>query len=355
MWNPVRGLAQLLRKTRLKVGPVSNNLQLCTSKHLGDYQWLCTGVVVLMVVGLILLAPGQTPAAGQAPATGPASDASKSLDGTIAVALIGTAVTLFNWIYQAANRRLGVVDLFANEIAVICKVCLVTDFARKSITRRDAVHQANKQTPSSFDTKESYTPIYDKSADDLQTLDSNVVAAVTQFYTYRKTMIDSLHSAMAQTEAAIAVPQYDQMIYMQFLMYECARTTVQELIEFEPDQAENLVTVLCSELPLITFLIKRHRNDPNTVFLYQRLRLRIEGYMKDVGKLLGQIDEVDRSGSESLKKGWSKAITTGKELKIRFEEFERETHSEWEQCQAEKAVRQLDVPDSRQPPLPQAA
>jgi hypothetical protein len=303
-----------------------------------------------MVVGLILLA------LGQAPGTGPASDPGKSLDGTIAFALIGTAVTMFNWIYQAANRRLGVVDLFANEIAVICKVCLVTDFARKSVIRRDAVHQSNEQTSSSFDTKESYTPIYDKSADDLQTLDSNVVGAVTQFYTYRKTMVDCLHSAMAQTDAAIAVPQYDQMIYMQFLMYECARTTVRELIEFEPDQAENLVTVLCSELPLFTFLIRRHRNDPNTTFLYQRLSLRVEGYMTDVDELLRQIDEIDRSGSRNLRKGWSKAITTGQELKIRFEEFKQETRPEWGRYQAEEAPRhQLHVPDSRQSPLKDAA
>jgi hypothetical protein len=273
----------------------------------------------------------------------------------IAFAFITTAVAMFNWVYQAANRRLGVVDLFASEISAICKVSVVTDFAKKSIMMRDAACAADTQTSRSFDTKESYTPVYDKGSADLQALDSNVVSAVTQFYTYRRTMVDYLHSAMAETKGAAAVPQYDQMIYMQFLMFECARTVVQELIEFEPDQAENLVTVLCSELPLITFLIKRHRNDPNTVFLYRRLCLRIEGYRHGVKALLKQIDRNARSESKAVRRGWSKATTTGEELRIRFKEFKRETRQEWERFQAEEARRGLDMPDSRESPLQQAA
>jgi hypothetical protein len=342
MWNPIRNLARVARKTRLEEGPVSNNLQLCTSKHLGDYQWLFTCVVVLIVAGLIMLVVGKE------------FDASKSPMAAIAFAFITTAVAMFNWVYQAANRRLGVVDLFASEVSALCKVCIVTDFSRKSIAMREAAAASATQVPRSFDTKESYTPVYDKGSADLQALDSNVVSAITQFYTYRRTMVDCLHMALAQTERDAALPQYDQMIYMQFLMYECARTAVHELIEFEPDQAENLVTVLCSELPLITFLIKRHRKDPNTVFLYRRLCLRVEGYMTDVDFLLKQIATMNR-GSEAIQKGWSKAITTGEELEIRFNEFKHETRPEWEQCQADKARRRSNMPHTGQPPLKQAA
>lgn len=347
MQNPLCALARSLRHRTLDEGPVSNTLQLCTSKHLGDYQWLAVGVValfVIAVIGLALLAVDVIAVAKP----------DKSMVGTVAFALITAAVTMFNWVYQSANRRLGVVDLFASEITALCKVCLVTDFAKKSVAMRDRVQQAGKQTPDSFEISESYTPVFDKSASDLQSLNSNVVAAVTQFYTYRRTMVDCLHSAMAKADANVAIPQYDQMIYMQFLMYECARATVHELVEFEPDKAENLVTVLCSELPLMTFLIKRHRGDPSTVFLYRRLRLRIPCYMAEVAELLDQIKRMELLDGSKLRTSWSKAITTRKELKARFDDFRNETRQEWEWYKARQENR-LDMPHTGQPMEQQAA
>ena len=332
MWNPLRYFARMARKGSLEEGPVSNNLQLCTSRHLGDYQWLFTCVALLMVAGLVMLLVGKE------------FDASKSPMAAIAFAFITTAVAMFNWVYQAANRRLGVVDLFASEISALCKVCIVTDFAKKSIAMRRAANISETQVPRSFDTKESYTPVYDKGSADLQALDSNVVSAVTQFYTYRRTMVDCLHSALAEAKRDAALPQYDQMIYMQFLMYECALTSIRELIEFEPDKAENQVTVLCSALPLLAFLIHRHRKDPNTVFLYRRLLLRVPDYVNDVEMLLGDIAKAETK-SPAVVKGWSKAITTSAELRIRFDDFKKETRKE----------RASNVPNPGQPALKQAA
>jgi len=348
--NPLRYATQKLRKTSLEEGPVSNTLQLCTSEHLGDYQWLAVGVVMLLVAGSGLFAWNHLDLFAQShPGLGPPKSpgGGDSTAATIAFALITAAATMFNWVYQAANRRLGVIDLFASEISAICKVCLVTDFAKKSIDMRRAAAATETQTPSSFDTQESYTPIYDKGSADLQALDSTVVSSVTQFYTYRRTMVDCLHSAMAQTRRDAALSQYDQMIYMQFLMYECARTSVRELIEFEPDRAENLVTVLCSELPLFAFLIDRHRNDSSTVFLYRRLCLRVADYWREVGGLLEQIDSQARSASPAVRKGWSKAITTSAELRIRFDDFKKQTQAE--------ARLPSNMPNSRQPPLKDAA
>jgi hypothetical protein len=359
MWNPIRGAVSALRKKTLEEGPVSNTLQLCTSKHLGDYQWLAVGVVLFLVIGVYLFVSNNlefftlaqsspnpdSNAAKAANAAAKSAEAAKSTAVSIAVALITAAMTMFNWVYQAANRRLGVVDLFASEISALCKVCIVTDFAKKSIEMRRAANAAETQTPRSFDTKESYTPVYDRGSADLQALDSNVVSAVTQFYTYRRTMVDCLHLAMAQSKREEALPQYDQMIYMQFLMYECALTSIRELIEFEPDKAENQVTVLCSALPLLGFLVKRHRKDPNTVFLYRRLRLRVPDYVKDVENLLADIDDKAKSKSEAVLKGWSKAVTTSAELRIRFDDFRQLTRKE----------AGSDVPDSRQPSLQQVA
>jgi hypothetical protein len=348
MWNPIRNLARIVRKKRLEEGPVSNTLQLCTSKHLGDYQWLAVGVALLMLCALGLFGMEYLdPFAKSQPSLGAPkqADHSNSTAVTIAFALITAAVTMFNWVYQAANRRLGVVDLFASEISAICKVCIVTDFARKSIDMRKAADTTEPLTPRSFETQESYTPVYDKGGADLQALDSNVVSAVTQFYTYRRTMVDCLHLAMAQTKSAEALPQYDQMIYMQFLMYECARTSVRELVEFEPDQAENLVTVFCSALPLLAFLINRHRGEQSTVFLYDRLCLRLPDYIKEVEDLLDDIDDKAKSKSETVRKGWSKAVTTGTELRARFSDFRKQTQQE----------TGSDVPHPRQPPFKEAA
>lgn len=344
MLNPLRAFSRSLRHRTLDEGPVSNTLQLCTSKHLGDYQWLFLVVVALLAIGLALLATHWSVL----------NQTGTPIFATIVFALITTGVTMLNWVYQSANRRLGVVDLFANEITALCIVCLVTDFAKKAVTMRCRVQKDGNQIPESFEVSESYTPIYDKSASDLQSLNSNVVAAITQFYTYRRTMVDCLHSAMAKTDANVAVPQYDQMIYMQFLMYECARSVVHELVEFEPDKAENLVTVLCSELPLVTFLIKRHRNDTNTVFLYRRLHLRIPGYMAEVTQLLDQIKRMDLSRDPILRASWSKAITTRKELKRRFDEFKTETREEWEWHRAGRE-KHLDQPPAAQPVEPQPA
>ena len=314
MWNPIRYSATHVRKRALAEGPVSNNLQLCVSRHLGDYQWLTVGVIVLMVGGIFLVVRPPSGLTGS--------------PTTIGLALFTAAVTTFNWVYQAANKRLGIVDLFATEIVSLCKVCLVTDFAKKSIALRNAVHKSGKQIARAFDTKEQYTPIYEKSASDLQVLDSNVVAAVAQFYTFRSTMADCLRSATATEDATAAVTQYDQMIYMQFLMYECARSATSQLIEFEPDKAEHHVTILCSELPLFSFLICRYRNDGLADFLYRRLRLRVKDYVKDADDLMKQIHDVEESGSPELKHSWRKAITTCIELSIRYKEFVEATQPE---------------------------
>lgn len=314
MWNPIRALAKRCQKRKLAEGPVSNNLQLCVSQHLGDYQWLAVGAVALMVGGFGLLFA--------------ALFGLQSPQATIGLGLITAAITTFNWVYQAANRRLGVVDLFATEIVSLCKVCLVTDFAKKSIAFAQIARDGRKPTAHAVDTKEQYTPIYEKSAPDLQVLDSTVVTAVTQFYTFRSTMADCLRSATAADDVVAAVAQYDQMIYMQFLMYECARLATEQLIEFEPDKAEHHVTILCSELPLFSFLICRYRDDASANFLYRRLCLRVKDYVKDTADLVKQIHDVEKFGSEELKRSWRNAITTCIELSIRYKEFLEATKPE---------------------------
>ena len=76
--------------------------------------------------------------------------------------------------------------------------------------------------------------MYDNNLSDLQPLDVSVVTFVTQFYTYRKTMMDFLRRIAVTKALSPRLSLMEQMIYMQFLMYESAREAVEVLIEFEP-------------------------------------------------------------------------------------------------------------------------
>lgn len=317
-----RWFTRLIFYRSLKHGPVSVPVRLCTSKHLGDFQFLGCCAMALGIVGICLLVGVH---AGQWSFASLMDGSEHSSKVTVAFALLATAATMASWVYQSANRRIGTIDLFACEIGSICRVCLVTDFAEKSVLLHKALGEEGDRKPTTVDVKESYTPIYDKGASDLQSLENESVTAITAFYTYRKTMMDYLRLAYAATTGAAAQQLYEQMIYMQFLMYENARIAVQELTEFEPERALNLVTIFCSELPLFVFLLDKYRRNSESDFKYQRLLLRIQHYHHRVQELLSKMDRVSREESKKTKKIWIKAITTGRELQNRFEKFKRET------------------------------
>jgi hypothetical protein len=308
-------VVQFVAPNRLEIGPVPTNLRLLTSRHVGDLRFLFFGVFVL-IGGYLIGVCGNTP---------PTKD---SLRWSLLLALCAAAAPICSWIYQAANRRIGAVDLFASEIDAICRVCLVTDFAKSSLARHEALGKEATVTPHPLESKEQYTPVYDNGASDLQSLDSQVVSSVTTFYTYRKTMMDYLRAAHAETSGTAAQRLYEQMIYMQFLMYESGRAAIQELTEFEPDQAERLVIILCSELPLLCFLIELYRPQ-RTDFRYQRLCLRLKSYREDVDALLRRIDEVRSLNDPDKLKIWRKAITTSEELSRRYADFLPRTSSDF--------------------------
>jgi hypothetical protein len=265
---------------------------------------------------------------------------------TIGVGLLAVAGTLASWVYQSANRRIGVVDLFACEVSSLCKVALVTNFAENSVKRHQQLGTIAKLTPAQLDSRESYTPIYDKSASDLQSLEREAVTSVTAFYTYRRTVMDYLRAALAADSGAAAQAVYEQMIYMLFLMLESARQAVEELTEFQPERDETLVTVYCSELPLFAFLLDRHRGIPEADFKYQRLILRIRGYDDAVADLVYRIETVDLS---KLKKGpawetWQKAQTTCVELRNRYGRLWQASQPDFPRPMPEKLRRKSDPP-----------
>jgi hypothetical protein len=243
------------------------------------------------------------------------------------VATAAAAAAVLNWTYQTGSRRIGAVDLFACEISVICRVSLIINFAQSSVERaerqQEIVERAAPTAPQAlaedlqategagkFTSEEHYTPVYDSQLSDLEPLDVNVVTYVTEFYTYRKTMMDFLRAIAAAKNVSESASLMSQMIYMQFLMYESGRLAVKELIEFEPNQAESLVNILCSELVTYVFLQTRYKDD----YRGKRLHLRCEQYQKIVPELY---DWIMSQHSPT----WIKAQTTAPELIERYKKM----------------------------------
>ena len=191
---------------------------------------------------------------------------SSAIFNAMSGAVLAAAAAALNWVYQTGSRRLGAVDLFGCEISAICRVCLIVDFAQKSVDQHkeeegqllrssSSVAKGGDDDAAKFTSEEPYTPVYDNNLSDLQPLDVSVVTFVTQFYTYRKTMMDFL------------------------LLYR--------------------------------FLLKQHSNDYRT----KRLRLRIADYARVVPQLLDMVAEYGHLPH------WHKAQATARVLVNRYEDL----------------------------------
>src|SRR5262249_39739532 len=192
----------------------------------------------------------------------------------------------------------------------------------------------------SFDSSEGYTPIFDGNAKELRSLRVKVVTNITAFYTYWKATRDAFRklAKVQETSAdSAADPKDDQwhramrtVIYMQFLTHESARRAVRDLIEFEPNRAENTIVILLSELPAYEFLLQHF---PKGDVRYARLEERKSRYQSIVpqlyygteeahGKLADtneQLHRLPREELEELRRDWDKAYRMLTELKARYE------------------------------------
>jgi hypothetical protein len=119
------------------------------------------------------------------------------------------------------------------------------------------------------------------------------------------------------------------IIYMHFLACESARKAIRDLIEFQPNNAENTITILISELPAYRFLL---RHFPEKDVRYARLKLREDRYRtvvsqvyyhtedgheeyKDVDIATKRFRHLSRAGLEELCRDWAKAYRMLGELK----------------------------------------
>src|SRR5262245_25793755 len=107
---------------------------------------------------------------------------------------------------------------------------------------------------SHFESAEAYTPIFDANAKELQSLSVKVLINITSFYTYWKAMRDAfrrLAKASSTMPTTSSISDDDEwhramanVLYMQFLAPEGARKAIRDLIEFQPNRAENTIMIL---------------------------------------------------------------------------------------------------------------
>lgn len=166
----------------------------------------------------------------------------------VAGAIAGTASLVMAWAYQKGSARLGVVDLFSCEIATICRITKIARAAQRYVylygNPPDQALRVRAQ--------EHYTPIFDGNSKELQALDARVIEPVTEFYTYQKALLDYLRSLQNLERPHDQERDWREgmckVIYMFFLMLESGRKAVGELLEPGPDQVQNTIMILLSEL-----------------------------------------------------------------------------------------------------------
>jgi hypothetical protein len=239
------------------------------------------------------------------------------------------------WAYLTASKRLGVVDLFACEIATLCRVGTIFNVGEqrvetwKRIDERNAIdspmrsirsHRPQSPRSGNYVAQEDYFPIFDTNSQDLQTLEALVVGHITEFYTYMKATRDSQRKlAQAQTveEAKEAAAN---TVYMLFLGYESARKAIADLVEFQPTRAENTIVILLTELFCYSFLCDHFKYDD---LRFKRLELRETDYRAVVPDLRKLADEPYK-GNE---KYWAPAKQTVPELLRRYDQALKETRN----------------------------
>ncbi len=296
---------------RLKSGnPAATIDRFFGSQHVADLRFI-------VAVALMLLCISVVPCLIYAFETATPSDQL----GFRAVQIIGKLVTLLTtlvalfgaicaWAYKVGSARLGVVDLFACEMNTLCRVATVIDtvgrlterirLAQKAGSKPDAGKpggpasndRANSAHALQFTSAENYFPIFESNSRDLQSLEARVVINITSFYTYMKTVRDLMRAAtvLKADPVIFGDSQVDQLhadtwhnamrdvIYMLFLALEAGRSSVKELVEFEPEQAERLIVVLLSELKAYLFLLQEFAASDD--MRGRRLLLRWETYQK---------------------------------------------------------------------------
>jgi hypothetical protein len=229
--------------------------------------------------------------------------------------------TIVGWVYQVGAARLGVIDLFACEIATLCRVAMVVETVQHYAGKFE---QGPPAAPASTGgprapahpppAQGNYFPVFASNVRDLQMLEARVVINITAFYTYMTAARDMTRDvaeirpqpgefASPHAKAATARPWHEAMrniVYMLFLGLESARNAINDLVEFEPGAAEHTIIILTSELTACRFLCRQF-TDPRDV-RHRRIMLRAADYQRLVPQLCGFV-EARRASERTMEAG----------------------------------------------------
>jgi hypothetical protein len=311
--------------------------RLLHSEHAEDLRWIVdistVGAALLALLGIAVLLWLSHGTTDKLPAS--------LLPFQLSAVFAGLCATVA-WCYQTGSSRLGIVDLIACEISTLCRICAINGLADNCIRAfkldsadgaqfaPDEIKQLREQF-SHFDSAEAYTPVFDSNAKELRDLRVKVVTNITGFYTYWKATRDAFRK-LAKTPNEQWKSAMLNVIYMQFMAYESARKAVRDLIEFEPNRAENTIVMLLGELPAYDSLLKyflpgdiryerleirKHHYETNVPKLYYRTGDEHDKY-DDLDKLKAKFPNRRREDLEELRKDWKKAYKLRDELKKRY-------------------------------------
>jgi hypothetical protein len=333
----------ILRQLRIGKDSATFN-RLGRSRHVADLRLIFSVSVIIMIVSAILaivfcfehqvmsnweqVRDRQTGWVWVQLAFAAIADSGAFIGG---IGAIGCGVLA--WTYQAGSARLGVVDLFACEIATLCRVAVVIDLVDRYTNLFETgpeaglPHSIDGDGPDDttrFSSQESYFPVFDSTMKELQALEADVVKHVTAFYTYMKVMRDSLRKLATIVPPPPGGAHDDEwhraicnVVYMQFLALESARNAIKDLVEFEPKQAEDMITILLSELPAYGFLRQQFRGD----IRHRRLKARDAAYREDIPAL-------DRLVTAARGPEWDAAKDLAVEMMRRFDRAMEDTPTE---------------------------
>lgn len=289
--------------------PAATINRLFCSEHVADLRLIVAFALVAVYLVLILGLPLSLESALRQWSTLPADMrwkwvhiSSMTLASFLAfftpvLAVLGAVLA---WAYQAGSARLGIVDLFACEIGTLCRVLTVVDTVSRYVHRFDQgprIESIGLTQPHQYTSQENYFPVYENNTKDLQTLEAKVVINITAFYTYMKAVRDSqraladiavhpVETKPPTEKGSVLWPHQEatrNLIYMLFLGLESARKAVADLIEFEPENAENTIVILISELEAYRFLCSQFTDEQD--IRHQRLAMRACSYRQLVPKL----------------------------------------------------------------------
>jgi hypothetical protein len=317
-------------------GFFSHLKRFCSSTHCRDLFWIAILAVITALIGarlaqLVLsltqmiidfvLGPSQKPMPSlfQLLFTGVPTDSSSLV---LQAALLTVAGGIISWAYQSANTRFGVADLFAAEIATLCRIAAVGEFMPRYIF----LYVSQEKFPSSAPSRD-YLAVFNGNAKDLEVLDGDVARFVAQFYVSMKALQDTLNRAADRNdglerwrENALTV------IYNAFLAFESARQALAVLMDDKHDRREYVLTAMLSEMP--AYFLLSDQSDYLDSLRTQRLKARLPKYrelmtaisvdLRD-GKLQSPTDDFARQ----LLRWWDGADRDGElvrlpdELKIR--------------------------------------